>query len=107
MAGDAERGIYGYYNGIAWGFGNLWGFPESVQQLKDRHDAEAAEALLSLLNDPDRRVASAAAETLAVFGERRAVEPLYRRLDAMGHGPFDREELAEWGYFSVALGWLE
>jgi len=101
---SADRSIYGYYNGIAWGFGNLWGFPEPVEHLKERRDVEA---LLLLLEDPGRRIASAAAETLAQFGERRAVEPLYRRLHAMGRGPFEEPEWSEWTHLSVALAWLE
>jgi HEAT repeat protein len=96
------RSIHSYYDGVVWYPG--WEFPASVRELKERRDVEA---LLPLLENLDRRVASAAAETLADLGERRAVEPLYRRLRAMGRGPFDEREWSEWLTLGVALAWLE
>ena len=96
---SGPRTISSYYDGIHWPPHPAW-----VAGLRERGDTEA---LLALLDDPDGRNAAAAASALAGFGERRAVEPLYRRLHAMGRGPFDEREWAEWNDFSIALGWLE
>ena len=49
---------------------------EAVQQAAARGEREAADRLVELLRDPDRRVRAAAAEALAVLQIRRATRPL-------------------------------
>jgi HEAT repeat protein len=81
----------------------------AVHRARRLQEESDVEALLAELEDSSRGYAAGkAAEALAEMGERRAIEPLYRRLRAMGRGPFDEEyELSDWVSLAAALGSLE
>jgi HEAT repeat protein len=81
----------------------------TVHWAKRLQEESDVEGLLAQVEDPSRGwAAGMAAQALAEMGERRAVKPLYRRLRAIGRGPFEESyEVSDWATLADALGSLE
>ena len=83
-----------------------WGYLASALGKVAEPGSPAADELLAALERPDGVPSRSAAEGLAEMGERRAIEPLVRRLDRIDYR-FPKLHWDDFQYVSEALGTLK